>query len=219
MPLHTKKQFADLCGIKTGDLSNYQKRSKVVYSGEYVDDSIEPNISFLKKCLDKKNGQQVSETPKEETLPVTKELTTLNISEPKFRTPKAPNVKPPKEKNGGVYELSQDKILLQIENLELKNRELEQKLNVRDGATIPKEPVVLSFQYINKNMCRNIKVGIENLITRYEKNFTPAQFADIRAAIVKEINHAQTNAVAESKKNIAEIILISSSKKEVGERE
>jgi len=219
MPLHTKKQFADLCGIKTGDLSNYQKRGKVIYSGEYVDDSIEPNISFLKKALDKKNGQQTRVIVKEETLPVTKELTTLNILEPKIRTPKTPNVKPPKEKEVTGYNLANEKVALQIENLELKNREMEEKINTKLGNTIPKEPVVLSFQYINKNMCRNIKVGIENLITRYEKNFTPAQFADIRAAIVKEINHAQINAVAESKKNIAEIILISSNKKEVGERE
>lgn len=219
MPLHTKKQFADLCGIKTGDLSNYQKRGKVVYSGEYVDDNIEPNISFFKKAQDKKNGQQVPETPKEETLPATKELTTINYSEPKYKAPKTPNVKPPKEKEATGYSLANEKVALQIENLELKNREMEEKINTKLGNTIPKEPVVLSFQYINKNMCRNIKVGIENLITRYEKNFTPAQFADIRAAIVKEINHAQTNAVAESKKNIAEIILISSSKKEVGERE
>lgn len=219
MPLHTKKQFADLCGIKTGDLSNYQKRGKVLYSGDWVDDSIEPNIYFLKKAQDKKNGQQVPETAKEETLPVTKELTTINYSEPKFKTPKVPNVKPPKEKEATGYNLANEKVALQIENLELKNREMEEKINTKLGNTIPKEPVVLSFQYINKNMCRNIKVGIENLITRYEKNFTPAQFADIRAAIVKEINHAQANAVAESKKNIAEIILISSNKKEVGERE
>lgn len=219
MPLHTKKQFADLCGIKTGDLSNYQKRSKVVYSGEYVDDSIEPNISFLKKALDKKNGQQVPETVKEETLPVTKELTTLNISEPKFRTPKTPNVKPPKEKEATGYNLANEKSALQIENLELKNRELEQKLNVKLGEYIPRAPVLVAFKYHTKNIAVAFKNSMEGILTRYANNFTNEEMASIRALLTEEINHSQRSAIEQTKKSIGEIISISSNKKEVGERE
>jgi len=67
MALHTKKQFADLCGITPGNLSNYAspKRRKVVYSGDYVEDTIEPNISFLKKCLHKKAEKNVPLPPLE----------------------------------------------------------------------------------------------------------------------------------------------------------
>jgi len=219
MPLHTKKQFADLCGIKTGDLSNYQKRGKVSYSGDYIDDAIEPNISFLKKALDKKNGCQVPETPKEETLPLTKELTTLNISEPKIRTPKAPNVKPPKEKEATGYNLGINKTALQIENLELKNRELEQKLNVKLGEYIPRAPVLVTFKYHAKNIAVAFKNSMEGILTRYANNFTNEEMASIRALLTEEINHSQRSAIEQTKKSISEIIAISSNKKEVGERE
>lgn len=228
MALHTKKQFAELCGIKTGDLSNYAKRGKVVYSGDYVDDTIQPNIDFLKKAADK--APRTFTKPVAESLPIEeKEVAMVEI---KHESPSAPKVeKPifkqlltkrvskPKEESGSGYELGQNKLQLQIENLELKNRELEQKIDTRLGETIPKDPVVISFQYINKNMCVNIKTAIENLVTRYEKNFTPEQFAAIRTGIIKEINTAQKNAVEQSKKQIQEIIAISSTKKEVGERE
>jgi hypothetical protein len=223
MALHTKKQFAELVGKTTKEISVYESRGKVVYSGDYVDDSIQPNIDFMRRCLEKSKDKLSAEL--ESTGVNVKEVLNVEsnnkrvIAEPAFRTPKPPKVKAADEGGGSRYEASKLGEILKNEKLEEEIEILREKRNKLQGANIPKEPVVLSFQYINKNMCRNIKVGMENLITRYEKNFTPAQFADVRAAIVKEINHAQTNAVAESKKNIAEIILISSSKKEVGERE
>ena len=217
MALHTKKQFSELCGLTTKLLSTYAGRGKVVYSGDYVDDTIQTNIDFLKKHRDKVDGRAAESVP---DIPVTtKELTTLNVSEPKYKAPKAPKTSEPKEKSGGVYELSQDKIQLQIENLELKNRELEQKLNIRDGLSIPKEPVLIAFKYLTKNISTSVKNDVENLITRYEKCFTSQQFADIRKGIVKAINHANGVAVEQCKIQISEIILVSSNKKEVGERE
>lgn len=49
MTLLSKKEFASKCGITTKALAIYARpdRGKVVYSGEMVDDSIEPNKSFL----------------------------------------------------------------------------------------------------------------------------------------------------------------------------
>jgi hypothetical protein len=65
MALHTKKQFAKLCGITTKELSVYAgpKRRKVVYSGDYVDDTIQPNIDFLRTWLDKKKYEMNKPLP------------------------------------------------------------------------------------------------------------------------------------------------------------
>ena len=65
MALHTKKDFAELCGMTTKVLSVYasKNRCKVVYSGDYVDDKIEPNISFLRKWAGKNKAEMNTPLP------------------------------------------------------------------------------------------------------------------------------------------------------------
>ena len=65
MALHTKKDFAELCGMTTKLLSVYasKNRCKVVYSGDYVDDKIEPNISFLRKWAGKNKAEKNTPLP------------------------------------------------------------------------------------------------------------------------------------------------------------
>lgn len=55
MQLLTKKQFSELCGLKTNVLATYAKRHKVLYTGDKVNAQIEPNRSFLIKWQ-QKNG-------------------------------------------------------------------------------------------------------------------------------------------------------------------
>jgi hypothetical protein len=38
MALHSKSDFAKLCGLTTGNLTNYIKRNKVLMSGDFIDD-------------------------------------------------------------------------------------------------------------------------------------------------------------------------------------
>lgn len=222
MALHTKKEFGDLCDKTTKELSVYASRGKIVYSGDYIDDSIQPNIDFLRRCLEKSKRKLEGDvggidTPKEKI--IERKEKALIISAPIYRQPKTPNVRPSSDGDMSKYEASKLGEVLKNEKLAEEIDILREKKNKLQGVSIPKEPVLISFQYINKNMCRNIKVGLENLVTRYEKNFTHEQFAAIRTGIIKEINTAQKNAVEQSKKQIQEIIAISSTKKDVGERE
>ena len=57
MALYTKKQFAELCCVSSQYINEYLKRKHLVLSGDYIDDTIEPNLSFLKKRLDKKKAE------------------------------------------------------------------------------------------------------------------------------------------------------------------
>lgn len=71
MALLEKKAFADLCGLKTKDLSNYQKRKKVEYTeGGLVDTSILKNQVFYALHRHKGNGATVDfdvpETPQQD---------------------------------------------------------------------------------------------------------------------------------------------------------
>lgn len=60
MALLEKKAFADLCGLKTKDLSNYEKRKKVEYTeGGLIDTSILKNQVFYALHRHKGNGAPV----------------------------------------------------------------------------------------------------------------------------------------------------------------
>lgn len=54
MALYTRVEYAGLCGVSSGDLSNYVKRQKVYVSkddegGEMIDDQLPANAEFLRK--------------------------------------------------------------------------------------------------------------------------------------------------------------------------
>lgn len=49
MAFHSKKDFAELAGVKTKDLSVYIKRGKVTLQGELIDDKDQINQAFLLK--------------------------------------------------------------------------------------------------------------------------------------------------------------------------
>jgi hypothetical protein len=64
MALHSKKEFAAICGLKTKNLAVYESRGKLVYTGESIDDGIEPNRSFLKKWTELARAQdRVGQVP------------------------------------------------------------------------------------------------------------------------------------------------------------
>src|SRR4051812_3245402 len=69
MAFHTKKSFAEQCGMTSGNLSNNASRGKVIYSGELIDDTIEPNKSFLAKWSEKNRVEKKPEVPTAATSP------------------------------------------------------------------------------------------------------------------------------------------------------
>lgn len=54
MAFLTKKEFATRCGISTKTLSTYRKRNKIIYSGEFIDDSNPVNKEFIEYRQEKR---------------------------------------------------------------------------------------------------------------------------------------------------------------------
>src|SRR5690606_352900 len=60
MALHTKKDFADLCGLRTNTLATYVGRGKVVVRADnMVDDKDPVNKAFLQHRKGKESERQV----------------------------------------------------------------------------------------------------------------------------------------------------------------
>ena len=66
MALYTKIQFAELCGVSIQYINEYIKRQHLILSGDYIDNTIEPNISFQQKRLHKKKAEKNNPLPSPE---------------------------------------------------------------------------------------------------------------------------------------------------------
>lgn len=224
MALYSQTDFAELCGVSSAYLSVNKKRGKIVLSGNYVDDKIEPNVSFLKKCQDKINARAQSET---ELIEVSEDI----IGKEYERIfPKAPNVKSPtlikrakpnvqSPKHNYTFEIDNEKKLVDTENSRLLQKIRVAKLNQVEGATIPTDMVGNLIATHFRNFTTSFKNAMDNSLTRWSKHFTPEEMIDAKKHIIAEINKAVDRAIAETSKGLQEIITISSNKKEVGERE
>jgi len=209
MAFKSKKEFADACGMSTGNLSNYIKRLKVVLSGEFIDDTNPINIVFLEKHKKSEETiQNVDAPPK---------------IEPSSTQAQAPNVKPGKNHEDARRSISLDNQIKQLE-IEKKGEEIT-KLQLQNqkaqGDNIPTDLVREVFIRHSKSISSSFKSGVENLIIEFEKmaNLTRVQTSKLRGDMINIINSSIENAVVESKKEIGNIVKEFSVKKGVGEHE
>lgn len=49
MPLYTRTEIREMCGINTATLTMYTKRGKIIMSGDFIDDTIPQNITQIEK--------------------------------------------------------------------------------------------------------------------------------------------------------------------------
>lgn len=213
MAFHSKKEFAEMCGMTTGNLSNYIGRKKVVLSGELIDDTISENISFSLKH--KKNTST--------------EVAVVNG--PKIQDPDivraAPNITSKRKKgdneDGGVgwHQLEKQKKALDIEKTAEEITKLQLWNQKAQGDSIPTDLVREVFMRLSKNISSSFKSGIENLLIEFEKSarLDRAQTSKLRGDMIKTINTAVDSAVTESKKEVGNIVKEYSAKKGVGEHE
>lgn len=230
MAFQSKKEFADACGMTTGNLSNYIARKKVLLSGDLIDDSINPNKEFLIKWSTI-NAAKISANLKSADAGDTEDIPQTN-----FKGPTVPNIQPPasnitipntkankaaQNDVKGIMTLEREKKQLdviktgeEITHLKLKNEKLQ-------GDNIPTNMVREVFRRHSQNISASFKSGIENLIVEFEKsaNLKRDKVAALRGKMITIINEAIENAIKESKKEISNIVQEVSVKKGVGERE
>lgn len=226
MSLHKQSEFAVICGVSNAYVTVNKTRGKIIVKDGYVDDSIEPNISFLKKCEAKKfQREPEKETEgksgaKKKELEYTNEYTNehTNVSHKKNNR-LTNNNKVAKQNAKLSFEIDNEKKLVDTENSRILQKIRIAKLNKLEGESVP---IVMVGNLITthfKNYTIAFKNAMEKNLTRWSKNFTPEEVAQARKNITTDINQANENAIAASEKELVEIIFVSSNKKEVGESE
>lgn len=220
MALHTKKEFAAMCGMDTKKLSVYAGRKpvKVVYSGEYVDDSIEPNKSFLKKrqsimadapkLVAKKDPKIVENQPE-----------VPDISAPNFEKPDKPNVKSPKRDTTGT--LYEEKTEAEIEKIKVDTRLKLLQEKQKKGQSMPTDAAKVMIAQLGKAFITKFQVAADNFLMEIAKtkDLSRTEVALMRNRLAEIINDSSSESVEEAKRYMRAVIKEISIKRGVGEHD
>lgn len=202
MPLYTKLQFGKLVNISPGNLSNYISRGKIICHGELIEADVEPNKSFIGKRISKSQAKPAKQK-------INGSSQTLTEFNPGKRNSNA-------EPDGYSLSLSDQ---LKNRKLEITNKLLEQKIEKILGETIPFDLISQAGASAFRNAAIQFRDAMEKRLTRWGSKFTTRELVDERKATLETLNEAIRNSITEYKKGLAEIVIISSNKKDVGEHE
>ena len=227
MALYPKSHFASLCGLTVGNLGNYIKRGKVIMSGDYIDDSIPDNKSFLENRLAKiqaKNEDNQIVNPASAVVSIT-EPDIPNVQDPERKPISIPNTKSsardatPSGKSRNQLEI--EKKALEIEKLKVDTRLQELKEEKIRGEVIPISLVKGIIMNLSQSILTSHKDADEYLLIRISKEakLSGDQLAMLRGEMIKSLNEAVEKAIKASQRNIKNLMDEFSIKKEVGEHD
>lgn len=215
MPLYSKKEFADLCGLSTGNLSNYAKRGKIIYSGDYIDDTLDLNASFLamrqgnfpKDKIKEKEEKPIVEVKKNNTIALNHQNT-------------GPNTAIDQASNA-ILQLNTQKIETQISKMKMEMEKLRLQNSKFMGEVVPTgliKPVILQH---NQSILTESKNTIDNILRIFAKKHSldAVEVAEIKSQYIPELNNMIKKASFLTIKAVNNIINDFSEQKGVGEHE
>jgi hypothetical protein len=211
MALHSKADFAKLCGLTTGNLTNYIKRNKVLMSGDYIDDQLQINKDFLL-------SRQSKSAPKHEPpLPVLRSIPDTGDQDEEDDDYQDDDGADQGEDSG--YALNKKKLKKQIAKLEVDTRLQELKEEKMRGELIPVDLVVNVFRAHTQSIVTSMKDGIEDLLINFsvEARLKGDQLASLRGKMVGILNTGVEKSVVISNRNFNAIREQVKVKKDVGE--
>jgi hypothetical protein len=226
MALNKRTEFAEKCNLSPGNLSNYIARGKVILSGDYIDDSIDPNKSFLLKrqteeYTGKRDIEPVQELPPKSKKEPSKKKE-LQIKDPVKVVPPVPNVGESQkfQQKRQLFDVDLDQKMLDLEtskeNLEL----IKLKKEKIQGVVIPTDQAKIVVIQLSKSFTVAFSNASDDILTQMskKKGFSAEEVADLRGSFRKIINSAVNEAVDSAKKQIKNIVSEYSERRGVGER-
>lgn len=210
MALHSKEDFIKLCGIKgkrpKNQLNTYAKRGKIVFSGEYIDDSIPENRDFMQSRLEKKQEKLKKDI---------KELGSVDY--PDRSNKKTPNVQDP---DTNKISIDRKLKLQQLEKLEVDTRLQELKERKLLGEIVPAELVKDTFSRFSQNTLNSMNDYMDKWITLFAGQYglSTEETIKYRTEIKESLNHANDRAVQETINEFDSLIAQHSEKRSPGER-
>lgn len=223
MPLHTKKGFAALCGITTKQLATnaLPDRRKVIYSGDYINDEIEPNKSFLEKWQDRNKGKSPKPTPEKKV----KELHLLrppSLKEMRAEIEKedAPWLGEDNEEIPKTTGLDAKKLKTQILKMEKEIEKLTLANSKAQGEVVPVGLMDAILLQERQSILMESKNTWQDILSIFGKrrDLTAEERADIRGEFIDRLNEMMKRSAEITEKSIKDIVAQFSVKRGKGER-
>jgi len=222
MAVHTKKEFATLCGITTKDLAVYKGRRQVVIREDgFYSDTDPVNELFLQKQLAKSGKNIVIEkntSPEAPAAEVPKEV----IQHPTSTSiPEVPNSHPPvPKKKLSPFELEMELKESMIGKTQVQTRIEEIKEQKLLGMLIPTELVKSMVLQLNKAFISSFKDGAERFLTEISKakRLSGGEQAELLKQMINIINESSHKTILESKTQMKIIVSQFQEKRGKGEK-
>lgn len=209
MALHSKKQFADLCGIATNNLSVQIGRGKVIVVNDLIDDTQEKNKAFLQKRISKNQPNLNQQTN-----------TSVVLTENIINSQKNPIELIQPNENQSYTESER-----QLKYLDTLKRQAEiEKLSLdvakKKGEVIPSELIKPVFLQHNQSIITEFKNVTDEIIRMFakKKSLSVNEVAEITGELTSCINNAMNKATTATVNSIESIVNDFAEKKGVGER-
>lgn len=179
MSLHTRKEFAELCGVSEPYLNNYIKRGKVVLTRNKVDDTIADNREFMEARI----GKQKIKAAEVETV----------------------KLNPDQEDEVKNLSVKQKRANLRKTVAEADKKELEaQKLR---GEAIPIDLTKNIISQLSQSFITSFRDLAEGymLEVAHEAKFSNKKVAEFRVKLVDGINETMETAVEVASKDLKKL--------------
>ena len=222
MAVHTKKEFATLCGITTKDLAVYKGRGQVVIRDDgFILDTDPVNELFLQKQRAKRGKDIIiekntsPEAPPAETL---KETIQHPASVPITDLPNTGYLAPKKKLSPFELEMELKESMIGKTQVQTRIEEIkEQKLL---GMLIPTELVKSLVLQLNKAFISSFKDGAERFLTEISKakRLTGGEQAELLKQMINIINESSHKTILESKTQMKIIVSQFQEKRGKGEK-
>lgn len=219
MALHTKTDFASLCGLQMKHFNTYVDRKKIVLTGEYVNDTDEANALFIEKRKKKTDKKGLSHAP------LTKKNEPFNDSTDdmsKMASFDQSEIKSNKSRENLTYvQLEKEKKLADLAKTEAETIYKNLQIEKVKGQNIPTDLVKNVISILSKSLISSFKDGSDSMLIEISKRkkLSGTETAELKGVFIKIINEASGKAVNEARKNIKIIANDFSEKREVGEHD
>lgn len=217
--------------MSTATLSTYASvaRKKVVYTNDYIDSSIEPNISFLAKWSTRKSEKNPEKDELVVPAKVKKELRITRPPRLEEMQPEKPLLRPQKpiQDDDDEIEINEfagmdaKKVATQIKKMEKEIEKLTLSNQKTRGQVVPIDPINSLFLQDRQSTLVEMKHGLEDILAIFSKrrDLSEVERTEIRAEFTDRLNEAMKRAAAMTAASVETIVGEYSIKKGKGERD
>lgn len=212
MAVYSRPEFAKLCGVSVESLRVYISRKKVVELAEGgIDGNDLKNIAFQQKHSSRSENKEVPPA-----LPLFKPPAAVHAPEP----PKSP-LKPPVQKvvDESYAFLEKEKLRMQVEELEKKNRKMDQAHEKAQGESVPTAQVTMLILQLSEAIHGAWETVFEEALNEiaHKHQLSRLEITELKRTKAKVSNGSREKAVKEAMKMLRRVQAEFAESKGVGE--